>query len=71
MAKKYISLNEVPVGTKMIAKETREKVELVEIQNFPTTFIVSFPNGMKDSYLTHEVDIINWPKESQFWIVSL
>ena len=64
MAKKYFSLNEVPIGTKMIVKKTKEEVELIEIQNFPTTFIVSFSNGMKDSYLTHEVDIIDWPKES-------
>ena len=64
MAKKYISLNEVPVGTKMIVKETKEEVELMAIQNFPTTFIVSSSNGTKDSYLTHEVDIIDWPKES-------
>ena len=61
---KKLSLNQVPVGTKMIVKETKEKVKLVKIQNFPTTFIVIFPNGIKDSYLTHEVDIIDWPKES-------
>ena len=64
MPQKYFSLNQVPLGTRMIIKETKEEVELVKIQNFPTTFIVSFPNGMKDSYLTHEVDIIDWPKES-------
>ena len=64
MAGKYFSLNEVPIGTKMIVKETKEEVELVEIQNFPTTFIVVLQNGMKNSYLTHEVDIIDWPKES-------
>ena len=64
MAGKYFSLNEVPIGTKMIVKGTKEKVELVEIQNFPTTFIVVLENGVKNSYLTHEVDIIDWPKES-------
>tara|TARA_B100000029_G_scaffold344614_1_gene337034 strand:- start:359 stop:553 length:195 start_codon:yes stop_codon:yes gene_type:complete len=63
MSNKYFSLNQVPLGTKMIIKETKEEVELVEIQNFPTTFIVCFSNGTKDSYLTHEVDIIDWPKE--------
>ena len=63
MPGKYFSLNEVPLGTKMIVKETKEEVELVEIQNFPTTFIVSTSNGMRNSYLTHEVDIIDWPKE--------
>ena len=61
MAKKYISLNEVPIGTKMIVKETKEEVELVEIQNFPTTFIVKFNDGKKDSFLTHQVEILNWP----------
>tara|TARA_B100000686_G_C16557225_1_gene845839 strand:- start:73 stop:267 length:195 start_codon:yes stop_codon:yes gene_type:complete len=64
MSNKYFSLNQVPIGTKMIIKETKEEVELVEIQNFPTTFIVAFSNGIKDSYLTHEVDIIDWPKEN-------
>ena len=61
MAKKYISLNEVPVGTKMIVKETKEEVELMAIQNFPTTFIVKFNDGKQDSFLTHQVEIINWP----------
>ena len=61
MAKKYISLNEVPIGTKMIIKETKEEVELVKIQNFPTTFIVKFSDGKNDSFLTHQVEIINWP----------
>ena len=59
MAKKYISLNEVPVGTKMIVKETKEEVELMAIQNFPTTFIVKFNDGKQDSFLTHQVEIIN------------
>ena len=63
MPDKYFSLNQVPIGTKMIVKKTQEEVELVEIQNFPTTFIVISSNGMKDSYLTYEVDIIDWPKE--------
>ena len=44
MAKKYLSLNEVPIGTKMIVKKTNEEVELVEIQNFPTTFITISKN---------------------------
>ena len=63
MAKKYVSLNEVPIGTKMIVKETKEEVELFEIQNFPTTFIVKFSDGRKDSFLTHQVEILNWPDE--------
>ena len=63
MAKKYYSLNEVPIGTKMIVKETKEEVFLSAIQNFPTTFIVVNSDGLKNNYLTHEVDIIDWPKE--------
>ena len=61
MAKKYISLNEVPIGTKMIVKETKEEVELIGIQNFPTTFIVKFNDGKNDSFLTHQVEILDWP----------
>jgi len=64
MAKKYISLNEVPIGTKMVIKETKKEVELVEIQNFPTTFIVKFDDGGKDSFLTHQVEILDWPDKS-------
>ena len=64
MAKKYISLNEVPIGTKMIVKETKEEVALVGIQNFPTTFIVKFNDGKKDSFLTHQVKILDWPDKS-------
>ena len=64
MAKKYISLNEVPVGTKMIVKETKEEVELMAIQNFPTTFIVKFDDGRKDGFLTHQVEILDWPDKS-------
>jgi hypothetical protein len=48
----------------MIIEETGEEVELVEIQNFPTTFIVKFNDGKKDSFLTHQVEILNWPDES-------
>ena len=41
MAKKYYSMNEVPVGTKMIVKETKKEVTLLEIQHFPTSFKTS------------------------------
>jgi len=64
MAKKYISLNEVPIGTEMIVKRTNENVKLVEIQNFPTTFITETKDGIKSSYHTHEVEIIDWPKKN-------
>ena len=64
MPQKYFSLNEVPVGTKMIVKATNKEVELVKIQNFPTTFIAKSSNGEKEKYLTHEVEILDWPKEN-------
>ena len=48
MPNKYNSMNDVPVGTKMIIKDSGDEVQLVEIQNFPTTFIVEFSDGKKD-----------------------
>lgn len=65
MAKKYFSMNEVPLGTKMIIKKTSEQVELVEIQNFPTIFIVINKRGIKKNYFTYQVDIENWPPENE------
>ena len=64
MPKTYYSLNQVPIGTKMIIKETNEEVELLEIQNFPTTFITKSLDGKKEKYLTHQVKILNWPEEN-------
>ena len=61
MENKYISMNEVPLGTKMIVKKTNEEVKLVKIQNFPTTFIVENSKGQEDKYYTHQVEILNWP----------
>ena len=61
MAKKYFSMNEVPSGTKMIVNETNKEVILVEVQNFPTTFIVEDESGHREKYYTHEVRIIDWP----------
>jgi len=61
MAKKYYSMNEVPVGTKMKVKKTGEEVVLVEIQNFPTTFKTVNQNGDTSSYYTYEVEIESWP----------
>ena len=63
MAKKYYSMNEVPPGTKMIVKETEEEVTLIEVQNFPTTFITESSDKVKKNYMTYEVDIIDWPPE--------
>ena len=63
MAKKYYSMNEVPPGTKMIVKETKEEVTLIEVQNFPTTFITENFDKIKKNYMTYEVDVIDWPPE--------
>ena len=65
MAKKYYSMNEVPLGTKMNIKSSGLKGELVEIQNFPTTFKVKVENGEVDNFYTYEVDIIDWPPEEE------
>ena len=54
-------MNEVPVGTFMLVKETGEKVELVEIHNFPTTFKTKNEAGLEKEYYTYEVDILDWP----------
>ena len=59
--KKYYSLNQVPAGTKMIVKKTKEEVVLVEVQNYPTTFITENSDNVKKNYMTYEVDIVNWP----------
>ena len=64
MAKKYFSMNEVPSGTNMIVKETGEKVTLLEIHNFPTTFKTKNEGGIEKNYYTYEVDIIGWPPEN-------
>tara|TARA_Y100001936_G_C15809752_1_gene525958 strand:+ start:525 stop:722 length:198 start_codon:yes stop_codon:yes gene_type:complete len=62
MAKKtYFSMNSVPVGTEMIIKETGERVTLIEIINFPTTFKTKNKDGEEKNYYTYEVDIIDWP----------
>jgi len=63
MSKKYYSMNEVPIGTKMIVKSTKEEVELLEIQNFPTTFVVQSESGERNKYATHQVEIMGWPEE--------
>lgn len=59
--KKYFSMNQVPVGTKMIVKETGEEVILKEVQNFPTTFKTVDSKGTQKSYFTYQVDIVDWP----------
>jgi len=61
MAKKYFSMNEVPIGTKMLVKKTNKQVELIEVLNFPTTFKTKNEEGCEKNYYTYEVDIIDWP----------
>ena len=62
MAKKiYYTMNDVPIGTKMIIKKTGEKGMLKQIIQFPTTFVVELQNNKTKNCLTHEVDIIGWP----------
>ena len=56
-------MNEVPIGTKMIVRESGEEVVLAEIKNFPTMFKVETENGLSNNFYTYEVDIINWPNE--------
>ena len=63
MAKKYYSMNDVPAGTKMIVKDTEEEVTLVQVHNFPTTFITENSDKIKKNYMTYEVDIVDWPPE--------
>ena len=43
--------------------ETKEEVILVEVQNFPTTFITENSDKIKKNYMTYEVDVIDWPPE--------
>ena len=63
MAKKYYSMNEVPVGTKMKVKETGKEVILIEIQHFPTSFKTKNEDDKIKNYSTYEVDIDGWPPE--------
>ena len=63
MPRKYYSMNEVPIGTKMKIRETGEEVTLIEIQNFPTSFKVEDVDGNINSYFTYQVDIQGWPPE--------
>ena len=65
MAKKYYSMNEVPLGSKITIKSSGLKGELIEIQNFPTTFKVKDENGDIDNFYTYEVDIIDWPPKDK------
>ena len=62
MGKKiYHTMNDVPVGTKMIYKYDGRRCKLTEITHFPTTFKVKFEDGTEGICLTHEVNIIGWP----------
>jgi hypothetical protein len=61
--KKYFSMNEVPVGTKMVVKETGEEVILEAVYNFPTTFKTIDNKGLQKAYFTYQVDILDWPAQ--------
>tara|TARA_B100000029_G_scaffold353900_1_gene346586 strand:- start:70 stop:273 length:204 start_codon:yes stop_codon:yes gene_type:complete len=61
MAKKYFSMNEVPVGTEMLIKNTGKKAVLLEVQHFPTTFKVKDEDDNVKNYYTYEVEIKGWP----------
>ena len=65
MAKKYFSMNEVPIGSEILIKKTAKKGVLVEIQHFPTTFKVKDEDDNINSYYTYEVDIENWPPKEK------
>ena len=54
-------MNDVPIGTEMIVKESNQKGTLKEIIAFPTTFTIELENNKTQHCLTHEVDIIGWP----------
>ena len=59
--KKYKTMNDVPIGTKMLDKlNDNKKGTLIEVQNFPTMFKVAFEDGKTVMRLTHEVEIIGW-----------
>jgi len=57
----YHTMNDVPIGTKMVIKNTNQTGALKEIIHFPTTFVVELENNKIQKCLTHEVDIIGWP----------
>jgi len=58
---KYNTMNDVPIGTKMIIKKDRREGKLKEIIAFPTTFKIEFKDEKIDYFLTHQVEIIGWP----------
>ena len=52
-------MNDVPIGTKMVIKNTGKQVKLIEIRNFPTRFVCDDDK----IYYTFEVDVLDWPPE--------
>ena len=52
----YISMNIVPIGTKIKVNSTGEVGVLVKIFHYPTTFKVEFDNGKSEIYKTHEIE---------------
>ena len=54
-------MNDVPIGTEMIIKKTKQKGVLKEIIQFPTTFVVQLNDNKTEKCYTYEVDIKGWP----------
>ena len=54
-------MNDVPIGTEMVIKKTKQKGVLKEIIQFPTTFVVQLNNNKTEKCYTYEVDIKGWP----------
>ena len=44
-------------------KNLEKQNKLLEIQNFPTTFVVQSKTGEKNKYATHQVEIVGWPEK--------
>ena len=54
-------MNDVPIGTEMVIKKTKQKGVLKEIIQFPTTFVVQLNDNKTEKCYTYEVDIKGWP----------
>ena len=61
MAKKYYSMNEVPIGTEVVIISTGNKGVLIDIQHFPTSFKIKDENDIINNYYTYEVKLLGWP----------
>jgi len=57
--KKYFSMNNIEIGTKMQVVKTGELVILSKIFHYPTSFQVKKSNGELKVYKTHEVQMMD------------